>query len=95
MKAYSFESERNALEEFWMTLNDGTTHMGMISYSRIIHDTIPNGYNCYEIRHDDGSKGDPVTVEAQVFVNFYGTFITKDVINIPAVIVSFGWQSNY
>lgn len=36
------------------------------------------GYNYYGIRHDDESLGTPVTIEAGVMVNFWGTLATKE-----------------
>lgn len=35
-------------------------------------------YNYYGIRHDDDGFGTPVTIEAGVMVNFWGTLATKE-----------------
>ena len=44
-------------------------------------------YNYYEIRHDDEGQGTPVTVEAAVCINFWGTLATKaDLSKLPSVV---------
>lgn len=54
---------------------------GLFIDLRIDFDTVPRGLFCYELRHDDDGKGDPVTLENKVFVNFYGTVILKEAID--------------
>ena len=48
----------------------------LFTFNRIDPTTIPDGLYVYDIRHDDDSLGDPVTIEAKVLVNRYGSVIT-------------------
>lgn len=48
----------------------------LFTFKRIDPTTIPDGLYVYDIRHDDDSLGDPVTIEAKVIVNRYGSVIT-------------------
>lgn len=48
----------------------------LFTFNRIDPKTIPDGLYVYDIRHDDDSLGDPVTIEAKVLVNRYGSVIT-------------------
>lgn len=48
----------------------------LFTFNRIDPTTIPDGLYVYDIRHDDDSLGDPVTIEARVLVNRYGSVIT-------------------
>ena len=48
----------------------------LFTFKRIDPKTIPDGLYVYDIRHDDDSLGDPVTIEAKVLVNWYGSIIT-------------------
>lgn len=54
---------------------------GLFIDLRIDFDTVPRGLFCYELRHDDDGRGDPVTLENRVAVNFYGTVILKEAID--------------
>ena len=44
---------------------------------RVNKSTIPEGWYAYEIRTDDDGKGEWVTIEESVLVNFDGTLLTK------------------
>ena len=49
---------------------------------RVDKRTVPEGYEAFECR-DDGSSGEPLTIEKGVLVNFWGTFIVpRGVINL-------------
>lgn len=48
----------------------------LFTFNRIDPKTIPDGLYVYDIRHDDDSLGEPVTIEARVLVNRYGSVIT-------------------
>lgn len=48
-----------------------------ITESRITNSDKIEGFNYYEIRHDDESQGTPVTIEPGVMVNFWGTLATR------------------
>ena len=39
----------------------------------------------YEIRSDDDGTGDPVKISTKVLVNFYGTFLTKEKLNLSLI----------
>lgn len=47
----------------------------LFTFNRIDPKTIPDGLYVYDIRHAD-DLGDPVTIEARVLVNRYGSVIT-------------------
>lgn len=49
---------------------------------RINKETVPKGVYVYEVRHDDESVGDIVQLGKGILVNFYGTIITKEPIQL-------------
>jgi hypothetical protein len=51
---------------------------------RIEHDTVPDGYHLYEVRHDDDCQGEAVQIARNVYVNHWGSLITRDEIMLPA-----------
>ena len=58
-------------------------HEVIISYARIIKDSIPEGFYAYDVRHDDGSEGDPVELsDKPILVNWWGTIITNKKLDI-------------
>jgi len=50
----------------------------LFTLGRVERATVPNGYFLYELRHDDDCKGDVVQVGLSIFVNHWGSIITKD-----------------
>lgn len=48
----------------------------LFTFKQIDPKTIPDGLYVYDIRHGDDLLGDPVTIEAKVFINRYGSIIT-------------------
>lgn len=52
--------------------------MGLFTDSRIDRNTIPDDWYFYEVRHADNDWCEPVEVALGVFVNFWGTLITKE-----------------
>ena len=52
--------------------------VGLFTDWRIKRDTIPDGWYFYEVRHADNDWCEPVEVAVGIFVNFYGTLITKE-----------------
>lgn len=44
---------------------------------RIDRNTVPAGLYLYEVRHDDESCGDPVQIGTRIFVNHWGTLISR------------------
>ena len=51
---------------------------------RIDHTTVPTGMFQYEIRHDDEDWCDPCQLAKGVMVNFYGTILTSNPIQLGA-----------
>jgi hypothetical protein len=45
---------------------------------RIDRNTIPQGYHLYEVRHDDDCQGDAVQIARNIYVNHWGSLITRD-----------------
>lgn len=39
---------------------------------RIDKKTVPEGVNCYEVRHDDEGQGIPCEIATDIWVNFFG-----------------------
>ena len=50
----------------------------LFTSARIDRSTVPGGFHLYEIRHDDDCQGDAVQIARAVFVNHWGTLITRD-----------------
>jgi len=55
----------------------------LFSNGRIDPNTVPAGYHLYELRHDDDCQGDVVQIARSIFVNFWGSIIVKDEIELP------------
>ena len=55
---------------------------GLFVDFRIDRNTIPEGYHFYEVRHDDNSWGDPVEIALGILVNFLGTLIMKEPLDL-------------
>jgi hypothetical protein len=49
---------------------------------RIKRDTVPHGYQLYEVRHDDDCQGDAVQIARNIVVNHWGSLITLDEIKL-------------
>ncbi|MDR1702506.1 MAG: hypothetical protein LBR56_07000 [Sporomusaceae bacterium] len=45
--------------------------------------TVPEGYYLYEVRHDDDCQGNAVQIAKSIIVNHWGSFITRDEIQLP------------
>jgi len=45
---------------------------------RIGRITVPYGYHLYEVRHDDDCQGDAVQIARNIYVNHWGSLITRD-----------------
>jgi hypothetical protein len=50
---------------------------------RIDRSTVPHGYYLYEVRHDDDCSGDAVQIARNIYVNHWGSLITRDEIALP------------
>ena len=44
---------------------------------RVLRDSVPKGFSCYEVRHDDEGQGNPVEIAKGILVNFYGTLLVQ------------------
>ena len=49
---------------------------------RIRRDTVPEGLTLYEVRHSDEDWGEPCEVSHGILVNFYGSILTSDPIQL-------------
>lgn len=58
---------------------------GIFTASRIDPDTVPLCLSMYEIR-DGGSDGDPAEIANSIAVDFLGTLLTKNEIDVPQFI---------
>jgi hypothetical protein len=51
--------------------------LALFSSGRIQKDSVPEGFYCYEVRHDDEGRGIPCELSAHILVNFWGTVISR------------------
>lgn len=51
--------------------------LALFSSGRIQRESVPEGFYCYEVRHDDECMGSPCELSSHVLVNFWGTVISK------------------
>lgn len=51
--------------------------LALFSSGRIQRESVPKGFYCYEVRHDDECMGIPCELNSHVLVNFWGTVISK------------------
>ena len=56
----------------------------IFSPDRIDRTTVPAGLFQYEIRHADENWGEPCQIAKGILVNFYGTVVTSDPIQLGA-----------
>ena len=54
----------------------------LFSALRIDRKTVPEGYIMYEVRHSDEDWGEPVEIALGVLVNFFGTLLTKEALEL-------------
>lgn len=60
-------------------------HPALFTSERVDRSSVPDGYYAYDIRGtDDDGGGTPATIESRVMVNFHGTVITRQPLEIPA-----------
>lgn len=58
----------------------GNSITGYLSFERIDEDTIPEGWNAYDIR--EGDYDQPSTIENHVMVDYFGTLLTSQKLDI-------------
>ena len=54
----------------------------LFSGLRLNWNTVPEGMYLYEVRHDDYGKGDPVQIGKGVLVNFWGSILTCEPLDL-------------
>lgn len=52
-------------------------HAALFSDLRISKESVPEGWYCYEVRHDDECLGIPCEIARGILVNFWGTVISS------------------
>lgn len=55
----------------------------LFSCLRIDSASVPKGYHKYEVRHDDECQGIAVQIAKSIWVNHWGTLISRDEIKLP------------
>lgn len=55
---------------------------GLFTELRVEKETIPDGWYVYEVRHDDEDWSEPVEIALGVMVNFYGTLLVEEPIEL-------------
>lgn len=55
---------------------------GLYTDERIDRESVPSGWYLYEVRHDDEDWGEPVEIALGVMVNFYGTLLVEEPIEL-------------
>ena len=53
-------------------------HAALFGDCRIDHDTVPEGWFCYDLRGSDEDPGMPATLEPYVVVNHVGTILSPE-----------------
>lgn len=56
-------------------------HMGLFTDLRVDKSTMPEGMNCYELRHGD-DRDYPVALEQNVCVNYFGAVLMADKLDL-------------
>lgn len=54
----------------------------LLANDRLDKSTVPEGLHCYELRHADDDWGEPCQLAKQIGVNFYGTLLTNEPIQL-------------
>lgn len=50
---------------------------------RVVRDSVPEGFYLYEVRCDDDGLGDPSQIGSCVIVNFLGTLLASEELELP------------
>lgn len=53
-------------------------HAALFSDLRISKESVPEGWHCYEVRHDDECLGIPCEIAGGILVNFWGTVLSPE-----------------
>ncbi|MDD4808081.1 MAG: hypothetical protein PHU30_06280 [Oscillospiraceae bacterium] len=56
----------------------------LLTTARIDRSSVPEGLHLYELRHDDEDWCDPVQIGRGILVNFYGTVLSREPIELNA-----------
>lgn len=67
----------NALEEEFEVVTVCNIPM-LFTSSRVDRATIPQGLYAYDVRHSDDDWGKPVEISTHVWVNHFGTLLSKN-----------------
>ncbi len=54
----------------------------LFTEARIDRDTVPENLYMYEVRHDDDQNGDPVQIGRAIWVNYLGTLISAEPLDL-------------
>lgn len=76
----TFEEAIAENQKFVIAPNCKTVVHGYFTNCRVNRDTVPDGWNVYDIRH--GDTGRLCTIEPRVVVNHGGTFLTQGVVRM-------------
>lgn len=55
---------------------------GLFTELRVDRNTIPKEWHVYEVRHHDNDWGKPIEIARGILVNFYGTLLVKEPIEL-------------
>lgn len=55
----------------------------LLTFERLFRDSVPKGMFLYELRHADEMWGGPCQLAEKILVNFYGSILTTDPIQLP------------
>ena len=90
MALTTFSKAMENAQEFIVFDSDGNEYRGFWSDIRVDRDTLPEGWNAYDIRErdddgeEDNEEGWYATIEENyVVVNHAGTFLTQDTLLLP------------
>lgn len=74
--------QSNDIRPITLFFEDGTEISGLFSEFRVYHKKDTEGKYLYDIRHTDGDWCEPATLEKRVMVNWFGTLIVDEPIEI-------------
>ena len=77
-KSYAASVADNDFTPLEITLEDGTTYVGMFTDMRLDRETLPEGKFAYDCRHDDASWAELCQLQPFVLVNHAGTFVVNE-----------------
>jgi len=55
----------------------------LFTETRVVRDSVPEGFYLYEVRYDEAGLGDPVQIGRCVITNFLGSLLASEELELP------------